>query len=261
MNWPPITVLIVTYDRPKEIREVIEALQVKLTYAGDLHWHLADDCSPTPGYVPAILSDFAHLNFTSTTTPQRRGWGVNVNTGLRAIETPYVFQCEDDQVARRPIDLERGVFVMEHVPDVGLVRYDGLEGHRLVLHVDETPMVDGRRVHFLRIDKRSSLRRKEPYGYSNRPHLKHRRFHGSYRGYPEGLKLGATEMMYAHHVMNQDGMPELVALADGIERAFNHIGRSRQLSPEDIGDVIEYQQTMTAPDPRPSGCAGCGKKK
>lgn len=256
MNWPPITVLIVTYNRPKEIREVIGALQANLSYPGELRWHLADDSSPTPQYIPDILFDFAHLNFTHTTTPERRGWGINVNTGLRSTTSPYIFQIEDDYVAQRPIDLERGVFVMEHMPDIGLVRYDGLEGHKLVLHVEETPRVEGRRVHFLRIDRRSSLKRKEPYGYSNRPHLKHRRFHGILGGYPEGLKLGSTEMVYAHHVMEFSGRMELAALSDGIDRAFVHVGKSQKLTAEDVGIAVEE---LRIPIPT-SGCAGCGKK-
>lgn len=239
MSWPTITVLIITYDRPKEVREVIRALQENLSYPGELQWHLADDSSPDT-YALDILGDFPDLSFTHTVTPGRSGWGINVNTGLRAIDTPYVFQCEDDQVAQRPLDLERGVYVMEHVPAVGLVRYDGLEGHRLVLYTDETPKLDGYRVHFLRIDKASTLKRKTTHGYSNRPHLKCRAFHEFLGYYPEGLNLGSTETMYAHHVMWNKGPPELVALSDGVVRAFKHIGKSRQLTEEDVGENVTW---------------------
>lgn len=233
-QWPDVTVLIITYNRPKEIRQVIETLQDKLHYPGEIRWHLADDTSPG-SYVADILRDFP--KFSHTITPKRSGWGINVNTALRAIKTPYIFQIEDDQVALRQLDIEAGVFVMQHVPTVALVRYDGIEGHRLALYMDETPKIKGRRVHFLRIDRRQGGGLN---AYSHRPHLKHSRFHALYGMYPEGLSLGSTEELFAHHVLHAKGTPDVVALADGIKRAFKHIGKSRQLTKEDVGKVVTW---------------------
>jgi len=235
-EWPDVTVLIVTWNRPKVIRRVIQALQENLHYPGAIRWHLADDTSPG-SYVADIVHDFPALKFSHTITPKRSGWGINANTALRAIKTRYVFQIEDDQLASRRLDIESGVFVMEHVPTIGLVRYDGIEGHRLMLYMDETPKINGHRVHFLRIDR---YRTKGLNAYSNRPHLKHLRFHETYGMYPEGLNLGSTEETFAHHVLHARGTPDLAALPDGIKRAFKHIGESRQLSKEDIGRVVVW---------------------
>lgn len=235
--WPPVTVLIVTYDRPDEVRAVVGALRNHLRYLGKLCWHLADDSTGDPSYVPSILRDFPDLTWTYTVTPQRGGWGVNVNTALQAVQTPYVFLCEDDHVAQRPLDLGAGVFVMEHVPTVGLVRYDGVEGHRLTLHLEETPKVQGVRVHYLRADRLSS---KELYVYSHRPHLKHKRFHEAYGLYTEGVDLGSTETLFAHRVRTAEAGPEIVVLSDGVERAFKHIGASRQGTAEDIGRRVRF---------------------
>ena len=243
MEWPSITILIVTYKRPSEVRGVIEALQDKLIYPGVLLWRLADDCTGD-NYVPDILRDFPNLAFEYTITPKRSGWGINVNTGLRAAGPGYVFQIEDDQIAYRSIDLENGVFVMEHDQTVGLVRYDGIEGHRLMLFMDETPKVDNRRSHFLRIMRRKT---KGLNAYSNRPHLKHPRFHGVYGGYPEGLSMGSTEEVFAHHILHQPrGTPDLVALANGVQRAFRHVGTSRQLTDADIGQRVEWEHGSPA---------------
>ena len=65
--------------------------------------------------------------------------------------------------------------------------------------------------------------------YSNRPHLKHRRFHSKYGPYSETTPLGMTETEFAHRVkdIGVDG-PLLAILADGVVRAFDHIGKSRQ---------------------------------
>ena len=110
------------------------------------------------------------------------------------------------------------------------VRYDGLAGHRLLLELRERDTEIGK-IHFLR------LRHDSPSlnVYSNRPHLKHKRFHQFYGLYPEGLKLGETETHFAHRVKDKlrDG-PWIVALSSGVENSFRHIGVSRQGTELDV---------------------------
>ena len=231
---PAVTILMVTWNRPQEIRRVIERLKEKIYYPGPLLWHLADDTSPG-SYVADIIRDFPEFSYTIT--PKRSGYGVNVNLGLSYIKTPYVFQIEDDQLAERRLDIDAGVFIMEQDKTVALVRYDGIEGHRMVLTLDETPKVNGRRVHFLRIDRKRS---QGLNAYSNRPHLKHKRFHAAYGAYHQGFCLGSTEELFARNVLyHHRGKHDLVVLSNGIERAFAHIGKSRQLTKDDIGKVVE----------------------
>lgn len=237
MNWPDVTVLIVTYDRPKEIRNVISMLTSRLQYEGKLLWHLADDGSPG-NYVQSLKDDFPHLNFMHTVT-ERKGWGVNVNTAMRSIETPYIYLNEDDYRPRKDLNLTDGVFVIETMPTVGFVRYDGLEGHRLSLILAETPRIEGKRVHYLKIDLKRSP---ELHCYSNRPHLKHEHFHRAYGTYPEGLSLASTEEVFALRVRRQWGAVHIVSLTDGIMRAFDHIGHTRKGSQHDIGQVVSLDQ-------------------
>ena len=82
---PGVTILIVTWNRPQEIRRVIERLKEKVSYP--VLWHLADDTSPG-SYVADIVRDFPE--FTYTITPGRSGYGANVNLALSHIKTPYV---------------------------------------------------------------------------------------------------------------------------------------------------------------------------
>jgi hypothetical protein len=229
ISRPIVTVFIVTYDRPREIRLTIDALSANLRYPPDrLRWHLADD--GTPGaYLDDLKRDYSALNFSATVT-ERKGWGANVNKGMQHCweeNGSYIFLCEDDYVALKPLDLERGVMLLETTPTVGLVRYDGLSAHSLNLLLREADTPLGR-FDFLSIEKSS------PHLniYSNRPHLKHRRFHEAYGQYPEGLSLSDTEVTFAHHVRDVVG-PTIAALGDGIERAFDHIGKSRQGSEHD----------------------------
>ena len=234
MALPPLGILIVTYDRPVEIRKVITALTDRIIYPSELlHWHISDDGSETE-YVPEIQRDFPTLHLTSTVTV-RKGWGANVNKGLRYIfshlKCNYVFSCEDDYVALRDANLADGVSLMEEQAAVGLVRYDGVSGHSLNLYLREVKLPAGRHMDYMILDKGS------PHlnVYSHRPHLKHRRFHDKYGYYREGLSLGHTEVDFAHHVKNESdpGKPLIAILQDGIPRAFDHIGHTRQGTDKD----------------------------
>lgn len=216
--WPSITVLIVTYNRPVEIRKTIDALKAHLKYPGRIGWLLADDNSPN-GYTDAIVQDYADLRFAVSVT-NRLGWAGNVNAAMAKCETEFIYLNEDDYVSLYDIDLDKGVAILMSVQSAGLVRYDGVDGHKLSLEMCETASPIGR-VPYLKILKRSQGLNV----YSNRPHLKHKRFHEVYGTYPEGLELGATETVFAHRVKENRG-PNVVILENGIRKAFNHVGRS-----------------------------------
>jgi len=230
-TMPDLTVVIVTYDRPVEIRRTITALQEHLHYDGRVHWHLADD--GTGGdYVPALVQDYPNLGWSWTITG-RGGWGRNVNRALAAVETEHVFLCEDDYVAHDDLDLNAGVLVMDTVR-AGIVRYDGLSGHlglRLtVLEAETTRGV----IPYLEIDRDASTHLNV---YSNRPHLRHQpRLLAALGPYPEGLPLGQTETTYAHWVREVPDCPPVVILQNGVRRAFDHVGKSRQLTALDVRD-------------------------
>ena len=223
MNWPDLTVMIVTYNRPREIRRTTKALEESIVYPGQLHWHLADDASPGT-YIQDLHQDFSHLKFSATST-NRQGWGANVNKALKFIRDDYTFLCEDDYVAVRQIKLHIGVRILEAQPTIGLIRYDGIAGHlglNLWLREARTPIGT---LSYLEIDRGHSGHLNV---YSNRPHLRHRRFQNVVGYYPEGISLGHTEEAYAHKVIDAKPGMGLAILSDGIGRAFDHIGKSRQ---------------------------------
>jgi len=234
MEWtpPPLTILIVTYDRPREIRATIRALyeRAALLYPGTIHWHIADDGTGS-GYVAGLLHDFPSLDISHTIT-DRKGWGANVNKALQSITTDYIYLNEDDYVPIRDLDLARGVALLQAETDLGIVRYDGISGHTLNLELRESATNLGT-LNYCRISKRS------PHlnVYSHRPHLKHRRLHDTVGLYKEGLALGATEEEFAHRIKDgeyRDKPPYIAILPDGIIPCFDHIGHSRQGSACDI---------------------------
>lgn len=227
MNYPDITIVIVTYNRSEEIRHTIKALLAHVKYDGHIHWLLADDGSPG-NYVQELVRDFHQIDLRVSTT-MRGGWGRNVNNALRMVETDIFFLCEDDYVSLHSLDFNAGVSLLMEKDDIGLVRYDGVEGHDLDLALRSHRGCEGIQYATVLISSPTL------YVYSNRPHLCHRRFHIFYGIYPEKLKLGETEESFAHIVKNglAEG-PKIAILHTGIPRAFDHIGRSYQLSADDI---------------------------
>lgn len=228
---PPVTICIITYDRLPEIKLTIQRLREFFHYDGEIHWHLADDDSPH-GYVGNITREFNDLHFTHT-SGGRGGWGVNVNTALEFLrDREYVFLIEDDYVAKRPIDIMSGVAVLQNIHTLGAIRYDGIAAHALDLHLREVKTGIGN-ISYMEIDKAS------PHlnVYSNRPHLRHRRFTECYGKYPEHVSLGSTEEQFAHRVRDKVKCPGIAVLPDGVMGTFDHIGKSYQGGKHDMETV------------------------
>ena len=228
MEWPTVAIAILTYDRPREIRETIAALFDFICYPADkLVWLVGDDGSPGD-YLEKIDQDYKELDITFVTT-NRKGWGANANNLLKRAfqKADYVFFTEDDYKALRKVDLCSGVAILESTPEIGMVRYDGVAGHPLTISLCEAKTRMGT-LQYGRINKDS------PHLniYSNRPHLFTRAFLQSYGSYAERKTLGATEENYAHRVKGQEG-PEVAILPTGWEVGFDHIGVSRQGTKED----------------------------
>lgn len=223
-----VTILIVTFNRPKEIRKTIYEFLKHQNYPLEkLTFHLADSDTEkrtgTPNYVQSILDDFPYLNW-QVSIESKPGWGYNVNTALRNIKDDYIFLIEDDYVAIRDIDTVSGIELMEKQTNIGLIRYDGIAAHTgVILHLRELK-TETSRIDYCLLDKDS------PHlnVYSNRPHLRHKRFTDCYGYYLEGKPLGYTEDAMAHTVKDKKQCCDIAILGAGIERAFDHIGASYQ---------------------------------
>lgn len=231
---PLVTVLVLTYNRPVEVRKTLAALRKGLLYAGPLALHIADDGSPGP-YVRDLAQEERASRFwrqvTHTVTP-RKGWGCNANAGLAACGR-YVYQTEDDYVLCRPLDLSLGVFLLQEEERIGLVRYRGIAGHRVAANLRElrAPYLPGQGRGLLGRVSYWELRADSPelYVYSHGPHLKDvPRFHGTYGWYPEGLPLGATEETFAHTVKDGSYPVRIAVFPEWVPMWYDHIGTSRQ---------------------------------
>jgi len=253
MDFPIITICIITYRRPKEIRRTMDALLKQVNYPRDrLRWLIADDSSGGT-YITDLQSTprYQTLNIECSTTPVNSGWGANANTALEYIarlhtDSEFIFFIEDDYLLRKPLDLRVGAALMMQKPEIGMLRYRGTAGTHLVLHQLEADISDylpdyqdgvgvSGKVTYCLIDGNSpSL-----YIYSHGCHLKRLSFHHFYGLYPEGIKLGHTEESYAHMVkdgMKRKGAPCVAILPEWIALQFDHIGVSYQHTEEDKGN-------------------------
>lgn len=243
-SLPSVSIVIITYSRPVEIRATITALQKNLYYDGELRYLIADDSSPD-GYLTDLRKWFnSHCSgdLGIVKTPANCGWGCNANTALKQVETDIVLFLEDDYTLCNELDITPYVALLMVHQGIGLVRLDGIAGHRIVCHINETDVSDylpayrqgmgiqGKLNYFL-LDGSS----RELWLYSNRPHLKHRRFHEFYGKYPEGLRLGATEESFSHTVKDGMASPNAPAIAVPLDATgwFDHIGKSYQFSEHD----------------------------
>ena len=241
MQWPEVTMLIITFKRPDETRAVIRALE-KHVYYPNLKWIICDDSSGKE-YQNALRVDYPHIKIVST--KENSGWGANVNNGLHHVMSPYVFAIENDYLLTQHLDLRIGVALMQTNDAIGRIRYDGIVGHPLIGHLAESDIhqympeyrqglaLPGKLSYWL-IDKASPTL----WIYSNRPSLSHIRFWKFYGNYPEGLRLGATEETYSHMVkdkMGDVGAPAIAVLPEWVVRWYDDIGVSFQHTEADRG--------------------------
>jgi len=247
IEWPKIDIVVITYDRQDEILQTITALSKAIDYPADkLRWLIADDA--TPGDYQTRLSKtplFKRLKCEFVPTPDgNAGWGANVNRALAYSTAPYILQIEDDYLIRKPLNLRAAIAAMEVTPHMGMLRFRGTAGERMIFHQCEADIrawlpdyqdgvgLPGRLCYFL-IDNAQGL-----YIYSHGLHLKRSSFHAHYGKYPTGLKLGHTEETYAHTVQDMmranEGSPVLCIQPEWVPLWLDHIGKSYQHGSLDI---------------------------
>lgn len=184
---PPIAVLIITYNRVVVLEQTIQRLVEQLRYQGSMQLFIADDGS-TDGTQDMIahLSEWWRPKLIQS---DRMGLGANANAGLRAAfeYSPIVLQLQDDMQPTKPLLLDHHVQKLQDDPSAGFIRLWGVAGHKYKAELDGG---------YWGISWDSP----EHYIASDRPHIKHKRFHEAVGLYPEGRTTGDTEEAWCHQV-------------------------------------------------------------
>ena len=247
---PDITILLITFNRPIPIRKTLDALKANLQYAGNIEYLIADD-STGGSYLADIARDYSDVTVSST--PRNGGWGMNANFHIAMCATDIFFMCEDDQVLTRKLDLNPGVALLLNNSRIGMIRYGGLAGHIgmnfTMFEQDIHNLVPTFEQGLLYIPRYQYLEI-NPIGggyaaftYSNRPNLRHKRFHSHYGYYLEGYRLGDTELEYTmrvREIMNKEpNASRIVVPIDWLTNHFSDIGDSYQHTAFDKGKRLE----------------------
>ncbi len=212
MNWPTVSVNIPTFNRPDILSRTINLLKENLHYSGEIHYRVGND---------GDRLDDLHPDIEIISGP-RRGLGANLNKLIMTTETDIMMQMDDDHWLIQPMALDRHIARLRDDTRAGWIRLMGIAAHEYT-----ADLIDD--YWYVRWDSKFT------YIPSNRPHLKHRRFHEFFGLYPSGLKLGQTEESFClgcKDIAARYGYgpaPRVLVPLDCLtESSWQHVGESWQ---------------------------------
>jgi len=190
VDWPTLAINIVTYNRKDTLRQTLGRLARHLHYVGAIKTIVADDGSDDDT-LGMLATEFPEVGIV---TSARTGLGANTNAGLRAClrVADYVLQLQDDMHLLTTLDMHPHIERLKDDPTCGFIRLWGVGGHRYEGRLEGN---------YWRVYWHSD----ELYIPSDRPHVKHRRFHAHYGFYPEMLDTATTEDAWCHQCKDRAG--------------------------------------------------------
>jgi glycosyltransferase involved in cell wall biosynthesis len=130
----------------------------------------------------------------------RVGYGRNANSGMHAATGEFIFHLEDDLIiVRRGHFLKAAIEVVGSLPELGYVKFQSESIEKRIPKLRARRDVGEYRVDVLPFPS-PHAEGLQIYRYTNRPHVKHRRFHEIYGLYPEGYSPFETELLFARRV-------------------------------------------------------------
>jgi len=201
--------LIPTYNRPWILKKAIELLKKNLRYSGQIIYYLGVDGDLSTGKMFAGHSDIVCV------PGPNNGLGANLNRLIDTAKSDYLFQLDDDHHLLELIDLDRHIKELEWNDDAGWIKLMGCAYHNY------KATLKGEYWYI-------SWKSPELYIPSNRPHLKHRRFHDYFGLYPEGVSLGESEEGFCNQCKDKAGKKYKVLIPLNGPK-WDHVGDSWQL--------------------------------
>lgn len=213
-DLPPLSVLVITYNRRQTVLETLRRLEEFLRYDGERHLIVADDGSEdeTPEAIAAMCPQA-----TIVKSP-RVGLGANNNAGLAEAfsRANFVFQLQDDMHLETNLNLTPHVLRLMNDPTIGFITFWHVAFHHFTATCPDE---------YWHVDWNS----RGPYVANDHPHLKHKRFHDFFGSYPEGLRSDYTEEKWCGYTHKQgqarpDAPKVLIPIGWDIEHGFSHVG-------------------------------------
>lgn len=226
---PPLTVVLLTYDRLAYARTTLESLMHRLRYPGPMFLHIADDGS-SKDHVPALLRlaendqgiDWKEI---TTSNAERGGYGKSYNLACQAVHPRggMVLPLEDDWQCQHVFHVEPLVKVLAEGPfaeyGVGCIRLG---------YLGFTQDMAGKLFHahgqtFMLLDQHS----RERHIFAGHPRLESVEWQRFVGPWPEGLAAGKTEFEVAGRQESRQGVAWPMDLVHAYGSLFSHIGSRR----------------------------------
>lgn len=220
-----VAVIIPTYNRPDMLRKCVDNIQrhIVLDREDRLSIFIGDDGDRAASGLINFRLD--HLVYRMS--GPKKGLGANLNSLLRhvfSLDYKIVIQMDDDHILNHDYDIRKHVDeLLKPDTDIGWIRIMQIAAHNYVADLDES---------YWKVRWSSP----ELYIPSNRPHIKHKRFHDMFGYYREGLTLGQTEEQFGHQCKDyarengeENTLKVAVPLEGPSEWAWSHEGKSWQL--------------------------------
>jgi len=198
MTYPPVAILLITYERTNIAVETIKGIKDRIHYPR-LVWHVADDGS-NGNHMERLINEIGPDYEITTTNTGGHSVGKSMNMGIeKCLEKAAMWlHWEDDWVPNMHIELEPCVRLLEQREDIGMIRMG-----RLHEGVTGEVISSGDRL-WWKLDKS-----KHEWCFTGHAAMRHRRFHDAYGKYEEGLPPGRTEMRMLHNFNTIQG-PDVV---------------------------------------------------
>lgn len=218
-----ISILITTFNRRNILHDCLDALQGCLYLTEDqTYWVVADDGSDD-GTEEMLAECYPDVHYFRQ---ERKGLGACENLGLREAfnQSDVVLQLQDDMILNCSLDLGPAIKKLREDPQAGWVKIGAYNDHQYLGSLHGAYWV-------------VSWYSPTQYIVSDKPHLKHKRFHDLYGYYPENLKIADTENFWVaycrdkaqRHETRGEIYPLDVLIPTWIpENCWNHVGKSWQ---------------------------------
>ena len=197
-EFPPVIVLLITFERTEVALTTIRGIKERIRYP-NLGWHIADDGS-NGNHIKTLANEIGPEYEISTSNTGGHSVGKSMNEGVaRCLERADIWlHWEDDWYPNMEIDLLPCVELLQQNEEIGMIRLG-----RLSTDLHGKTIVGGDRL-WWQLDKDKQL-----WTWVGHAAVRHRRFHDAYGIYPEGLTPGKTELGMQSNVMYKKG-PEIV---------------------------------------------------
>jgi glycosyltransferase involved in cell wall biosynthesis len=221
MQFPTISVVVVGYKRPKELKLTVQSFLNIVNYPRDkIEMILCDDGSPDEMKEQMRQLDFDKFIFAN----QNEGIGGNTNKGIRVAKGDFILQLQDDWVFEgNPEFLKIALLAFNEFPRIGMIKFR--EANTLPCTIDT--LSNGTKIKIYKNNRgKSSLA--GDYAYTDNPHIKRTDFHKKLGLYKEGAPMHKVELNFCKRCDHQDEF--YIAYIDGYE-GFKHIGEENSFNP------------------------------